>query len=193
MRLHFSRLARAAILAAALSVTFATRPARATVVVPITRAELVDRSDLVVRATVLDRRTSWNQDHTQVVSLTRLRVQSYLKGAGVQDLTLRQYGGAIDGFTMVVPGDATLRQGQDVVLFLRRGDGVVFLTALAMAAYYVVHSPGVAPTVWRDLHDLTFARQQGGRMVLSPAPVDDASETLDHLAAEVVALAAGAR
>src|SRR5262249_36964213 len=160
----------------ALSVTAVPRPADATVVVPVTRAQLVERSELVVRAVVLDRRTAWSQDHTQMLSFTRIRVQRYLKGGGPAELTLRQFGGAIAGVTMVVPGDAQLRQGQDVVLFLRRGAGVVYLTALAMAAYHVVHSPGAAPTVFRDLSELTFAREQNGQMVLGPAPVDDPNE-----------------
>src|SRR5262245_25046872 len=134
------RLPLASIASALVALLFAGT-ARATVVLEQTRAQLVDRSDLVVRATVVSQRSAWNADHTQIVTLTRLRVAAYYKGTGLQELTLRQFGGTVDGISSTVPGDGRLTQGADTVLFLRRGDGVVFLTALAQAVYRVEHSP----------------------------------------------------
>src|SRR5207344_1244440 len=55
-------------------------PAEATVAVPLTRAQLFERSSLVVRAVVVAQVSDWNADHSQIVTLTRLRVSTYLKG-----------------------------------------------------------------------------------------------------------------
>lgn len=184
----------ASVLASALALCAATTPADATVARAMPRDEMVQRSDLVVRAMVLDQHSQWNDDHSQIVTLTHLRVSSYLKGAGPTDLTLRQFGGTVGQLVSRVEGDAHLAPGQDVVVFLRAGSdpGLVFLTAMAQSSFLVVHSPNAQPTVQRDLHELTFATWQNGRMSLEPPPADR-NETLDHLAADVARLAGGAR
>lgn len=183
---------RLALVAIALAAMVHAFGAGATVVVPLSRAQLVERSDFVVRASVVSQHSEWSPDRSQIVTLTRLRVATYYKGSGPQELTVRQFGGTVDGITSRVPGDGRLSQGQDVVLFLRRGEGVVFLTALAQAVYHVVHTPGEQPTVRRDLHELTFARLENGQTVTYQPPAEPA-ETLDHLVREIVALAGGAR
>lgn len=178
----------AMMLAAALSVVTPSE-SHATVVVPLSREELTAQSDFVVRATVLSRRSGWNDDHSQIVTWTRLRVTEYLKGAGEAELVLRQFGGEVDGLASEVPGDARLVQGQHAVLFLRRGPGVVFLTALAQAAYVVTVSPDAGPVVRRELSGLTFARWVQGRMV-SYEPAAEPAESLEQIVRSVRAIAA---
>lgn len=190
-----SRVSRRSALATAAFATLgallaAPRAARATVVVPLGRADLVNRSDLVVRATVLDQQSDWNADRSQIVTLTRLRVAGYLKGAGPAELVLRQFGGTVGQLASRVAGDARLEPGQDVFLFLRRGEGVVFLTALAQAAYYV--QPSSPPRVRRDLSGLTFAtRDPNGQMTLMD-PGAEPAEPLDAFVRDVTRLVAAA-
>jgi hypothetical protein len=187
------RSKRLAIVAGALSLFVLAAVAHATVVVPLTREQLVAQSDLVVRATVESHTTAWNQEHTHIVTLTRIAVREYIKGSGPGDLVLRQFGGTVGGLTEHVPGDGRLAQGQDVVLFLRRGDGVVYLTALAQSVFFVAAASGGQTTVARDLSQLTFAHfDASGRMTLGP-PALELIETLDQLAQSVRASAGGAR
>lgn len=164
----------------------------ATVVVPLTREELTAQSDFVVRATVLSRRSAWNEDHSQIMTWTRLRVTEYLKGSGSIELTVRQIGGAVDGMESEVPGDGRLVVGQHAVLFLRRGEGVVFLTALAQSVFTVTVSPNGDAVVRRELSGLTFARWINGRMTMAEAPTDLA-DSLDHLVRDVRAINARRR
>jgi hypothetical protein len=195
------RFARSHGAVAAAAVAFAlsvSSPVHATVAVALSRTELVDRSDLVVLANVVGQQSQWNDSHTQIVTLTHLRVASYMKGTGEQDLVLRQFGGTVGDQTLVVPGDAHLAVGDQAVLFLRRGDGVVFLTAMAQAAYEVQAPPttgpvsGGATVARRDLHELTLAVRQGGRYVMLPT-ASEPSETLEHLTRDVTSIVRGGR
>jgi hypothetical protein len=154
---------------------------------------MVERSELVVRATVVGQQSAWNAEHTQIVTLTRLRVLSYMRGNGTQELVLRQFGGSIDGLESRIAGDAHLSRGQDVVLFLRRGDGVVFLTALALSAYYVQPEADGTLTVHRDLSELSFAEPDAQNRLQIRGPGAEPAETLAHLVSDVTALAGGAR
>lgn len=173
-------------LAAALAVALAAGDARATVAVELERPQLVDTADLVVRVNVVDHRSAWNGDNTAILTWTRLRVTEYLKGSGPAELVLRQIGGEAGGLAQRVSGDPRLADGADAVLFLRRGDGVVFLTAMAQSVFYVQSAPGGAAYVNRDLEGLTFARVSPTRPTeLYAPPTVTAVETLDSLRAEV--------
>lgn len=162
--------------------------ASATVVVPLSREELTAQSDFVVRASVISQRSGWNDDHSQIVTWTRLRIAEYLKGSGETELVLRQFGGTVDGLSSAVAGDAQFTVGQHAVLFLRRGPGVVFLTALSQAAYVVTVEPNDRAMVRRVLSGLTFARWENGRMVAAE-PSAELPETLEHIVRDVRAIA----
>ncbi len=193
MRRHpwMTRVATALGLALTL---LAAEPAEATVAVQVDRARLVEMSDLVVRATVVGATSRWNEDRTQIITLTRLAVTQYVKGDGPAELVLRQFGGEVDGLVSRVSGDARLEAGADVVLCLRRGAGVVYLTAMAQSAWYVAaQAPGVAPEVHRDLSGLTLARMQGGQVRVIEHPAADPRETLPQLVSSLAALARARR
>jgi hypothetical protein len=188
MRRHpwMTRVAQAIGLALTL---FAATPAQATVAVQVDRPQLVELSDLVVRATVLDATSRWNEDRTQIITLTRLAVTQYLKGGGPTELVVRQFGGEVDGLVSRVSGDARLEAGADVVLCLRRGAGVVYLTAMAQSVWYVnPQVSGAAPEVHRDLAGLTLARMQGGQVRVIEHPTADPRETLPQLLTSLAAL-----
>lgn len=164
LRIRLRSGAAALALCAALgtSVVVSTSPAHATVVVPLTREQLVDWSDTVVRATVLSQQSLWNAQHTQIVTHSVLAVREYLKGSGPATLTLVTMGGIVGNLESRVDGEARFRAGQDIVVFAQSaGDGFVTLTALAQSLYVLVHSPGVEPMARRDVRELSFVRLEG--------------------------------
>lgn len=169
--------------------------AHATTAVMVDRAQLVEMSDLMVRATVVGVSYRWNEDHSQILTLTRLSVTQYIKGTGPVELTLRQFGGDVDGLVSRIPGEAYLNAGQNVVLSLRRGAGtVVYLTAMSQSVWYIDTTPNVSlPTVHRDMSGLTLARMRAGRVEVIEHPQADAPETLQHLVTELSTLARGPR
>lgn len=173
---------------ASLSLALVAAPgaAEATVAVELPRPQLIADADLVVRVTVLDHRSAWDADNTAIRTWTRLRVAEYLKGSGPSELTVRQIGGEADGLAQYVPGDPRLREGAELVVFLRRGEGVNFLTAMAQSVFYVERGADGAAYVRRDLTGLTFARVSPTRPmeVYEPESVS-VVETLDQLRASV--------
>jgi len=184
--------------------------ALATVAVPLSRVEQVGLSDLVVRATVLGHTSGWNADHSHIVTLTRLRVTEVWKGPASAggELVLRQFGGEAEGLVERVPGDPQLGDGQDVVVFLRSGPGVMFLTAMAQSVYYVsapvggttgsraaaggVSLPTTSLTARRDLDGITFARPRANGPMEIYEPTAEPAEPLDRLR-DTVRAAGGAR
>jgi hypothetical protein len=181
-----ARLFSATLVAGALLLV---TPADATSAVLLSRKELVGKSDLVVRATVVDAESAWNDDNTAIVTRTRLRVTRAAKGKAESELVVSQMGGTVGDKTMVVAGDAHLTPGQDVVVFLKRGEGgYVHLTALAQAAYSV--KEGKAR---RDMSGLSLFIWLNGKLVPTTPP-NEKTEPVDGLLGDVARLAkAGAK
>jgi hypothetical protein len=177
---------RAAMGLLALALTLGTVDSQATTVLLLTRQQLVQQSDLVVRATPGQPESRWNKERTLITTSTRLQVRSFLKGSGPKELVLEQLGGKVGEDALVLPGDAQLTPGEDVVLFLRNGEqGAVNLTALAQAAYHV-HGDKVQ----RDLSGLQVMRKVGGK--LRPMPhKPEPREPLAKLMADVVRIVRG--
>lgn len=190
---HLSKLASRLRAAAAVLVTAASLlvalPSSATSAVLLSRSQLVERSSHVLRAKVQDAESRWTDDGTMIVTRTTLRVAGYAKGKGPSQLVLEQIGGTVGDKTMVLSGDARLAKGDDVVLFVKRGDsdGTVVLTAMAQAAYKV--KQGKAE---RDMSGLSLYTRDGDRLV----PVEgksEAPEAVSKLWSEVARIARGGR
>ncbi len=179
-------LKKAASVALALALALGTIDAQATTALLLTRAQLVQRSDIIVRATVVSVESSWSDDKTVILTTTRLRVSGTLKGRESGELVLRQLGGQVGDDAIVVPGDARLAVGEEVVLFLKDGkEGVVGLTAMAQAAYHVR-----GDKVQRDMEGLQLMRLVGGK--LRPvAHKPEPREALAKLMADVVRIVKG--
>jgi hypothetical protein len=164
-----------------------TSVAHATVVVQLSLSDQARRADYIVRARVGDHHSAYVPDRGAILTWTTLRVTESIKGQAPATLTLRQMGGTADGQTMLVPGDAHLNAGDDVILFLRRNGDDVVLVSLGQSAY-IVHGT----SAHRELEELTFAVWDQGQMKLVEPPADR-SVALDTLLRELRSLVAGAR
>jgi hypothetical protein len=179
-------------LASLALVVTTTSLAHATVVVPLSLADQVDRADLVVRAHVGAAHSAFVPERGSILTWTELEITDVLKGQASSTLVLRQMGGTADGQTMAVPGDAHLRPGDDVILFLRTdhggGGSDVFLLALAQSAYFVNGQEAS-----RDLSQLTFAVLGGPSGTQLSDPGHEVSMRVDALISQIRGLAGGAR
>jgi hypothetical protein len=155
--------------AAAASLVLVAGVAHATVVIAVPLAEQVQRSELVVRATVVAQQSAWAADRTTIYTWTELRVTDRIKGNAPSTLVLRQMGGVAEGIAMAVPGDGHLAVGEDVVLLLHQQGENVFLYSLAQSIFHV---DGRTHLAARDLRDLAFATRVNGQMNLEEAPIE---------------------
>lgn len=77
----------------------------------------------IVRGTVGPVTSSWDDSGQTIFSYATLSVSKYFgETAGPDTLQLREVGGTVDGYTQQAIGFPTLREGQQVVLFLTKWD-----------------------------------------------------------------------
>jgi len=119
----------------------------ATTVTPPTFAELVDESQLIVRARVQTVRAAWvdSPQGRVIKTYVTLSVLKPLKGSAPAELTLQLLGGEIDGHGMQVAGMPRFQVGQAEILFIS-GNGVRFCPLVGMmhGRYRIVTDPATS-------------------------------------------------
>ena len=118
------------------------RPARATIVRPVTLPELVGMSRHRIVGTPLSASARWETigGSERIVTYHTLRVDYALDGTAptAGDLVVRTLGGAVGDIGQIVPGEAPLRKGETAALFLEDVKTNVFaVSAMAQGHYRI--------------------------------------------------------
>jgi hypothetical protein len=95
--------------------------------VPLAASQFIDQSfdqvardaSYVVRGSVVDTWSAWNDKHDVIFTYATVRVSRYFgERAGPDTLLVREVGGTVDGYTQEAIGFPAIRRGEQVVLFL---------------------------------------------------------------------------
>jgi len=135
--------------------------ARAAVGVRMPLADLLADSVLVVRGTV-EGATAFLDDQTgRVFTRHTVRVSETFKGTRVETVTVVTMGGELPDIGQLVPGEARLAKGEDVVVCLKQDrDRDYYVTAMAQGKFSVVKRDG-AEVLVRDLKGLLLLGEKG--------------------------------
>ena len=86
--------------------------------------QVARESALIVRGSVVDTWSAWDDAHEVIYTYATLRVNRYFgEATGPDTLLVREVGGTVDGYTQEAIGFPAVRAGEDVVLFLSKWDG----------------------------------------------------------------------
>jgi hypothetical protein len=161
--------------------------AAATTVLDVPVAQMAGKSAAIVRGVVEKQQVAWNEDHSLIVTRTRIRVTKALKGDVGFSVTLRQTGGTLDGVAMGPAGDAKFTPGEEVLVFLEphpAEKGAWMLIAMG-AAKFTLRATAEGLVAERDLEGLSFARR-GVDGVIRPAPPESPARlSFDSLLREI--------
>lgn len=185
-RLRRLLLASAAVLAA---VTLFASTASATVMTYADLDRLVEISDVIVHGTVTEQHSYLDDEQERVVTDTTLEVERNFYGASSEEVTFQQWGGEYDGEIHRIPGDAQFQEGEEVVLFLHEGDGVLAPAALGQSKFQVREFGDEGKVASRDFSDieLLIERPDGSQRM---AELPDETRLFESLTAELETLVA---
>ena len=81
--------------------------------------ELARGAKFIVRGTVIDTFSTWDESHEVIWTHATIRVQRYFgETTGPDTLVVRNVGGTVDGYTQQAIGFPELRRGENLVLML---------------------------------------------------------------------------
>jgi len=138
-------------------------PAHATSQVLLSQTELATESAAVIRGTIGEQKVVLPPEWKRPITQTEVRVAEVLYGKAPMTVVVEQIGGEWGGETLYVAGDAKLKPGEEVVLFLMERDGHWLLTAMEQSKY-TVEATLAGPALHRDLTSGFFLRGPEGRL-----------------------------
>lgn len=133
-----------------------TLNATATVIPQLTVEQVFDASDEVVHGRVVAQKSQWERvnGNRLIFTYTDVEVYSSIKGNGkAKTRRVRTVGGNVDGYNQALIGEAVIRPGEEVVLFLGREPGwkQPAVVGFYQGKYGVDHTVAMGTHVVRDL------------------------------------------
>jgi hypothetical protein len=151
-------------------------------------------SQYVVRGTIGQTWSAWDDAHEVIYTYATVRVSRYFgESAGPDTLVVREVGGTVDGYTQEAIGFPAIREGEDVVLMLAKWeDGADFRIHAFNQGKYLVRNRGGVETLVADP-----VRQGDGRLsgrgIRSNAADDAPGLSIDEFAQMVQDARAGGK
>ena len=138
--------------------TLLAAPAFATTVRKMDLPALVSASDSIVQGRVESVESRW--ENNLAYTYTSVTVDEPLKGERRRAVLIRQLGGKIGSLHMTVAGTPQFKQGDRVIVFLkRRADGTFDVVGLNQGKYEITNDFAVA-----NVSGLTLVNPKTGRM-----------------------------
>lgn len=107
----------------ALLLLISATPLFASQFIELSFDQVAREATYVVRGNVMNTWTAWDDAHEVIYTYATLRVTRYFgEAAGPDTLVVREVGGQVDGYVQQAIGFPTIRDGEQVVLFLSKWD-----------------------------------------------------------------------
>jgi hypothetical protein len=156
--------------------------------------QVARESRYIVRATVIDTFTAWDDAREVIWTYSTLRVTKYFGDAtGPDTLVVRNVGGTVDGYTQQAVGFPELRRGENVVLFLSGDDAELAIHAYNQGKFLVRQRNG-AEVLVSDPVTQGDARPEGHvrfNTAIDSIPADTPAMTMSEFARMVEDARAG--
>lgn len=160
--------------------------------------EVAREATYVVRGTVEQTWSKWDDSHEVIYTYATVRVHRYFgESAGPDTLVVREVGGLVDGYMQQAIGFPELRRGESVVFFLSPVEegGAFRIHAYNQGKYLVVNRGGVETLIedpFKQGEGRPERADRGPRANALDAALDSAPGiTLDEFAGMVEAARAG--
>jgi hypothetical protein len=161
--------------AAAAAVFFLPAPSPATTLLKLSIEKMSVEADAVITGEVTGVQSAWRSDQTTIDTTTTVKVAECIAGPCTDEMKLMHRGGTVGDNALYIPGMPQFKQGQNVLLFLRKDpegrQGVWAVFGMCQGMFVIE----------KDAKDgKLYAQQQGGAALAEP----DKSGTIKTLPAQ---------
>jgi hypothetical protein len=167
--------------------------ATATVLQDLELADLAERADAIVIGTVGTKKVSQPVPGGHIWTDTNVSVDEWLKGVGPESFTIRQKGGRIGNQARILHGNASLRAGERVLLFVLYQDGYYFTVGMELGKYEIYTDSNGHDRVRRHT-TVPVARNRAEPLSLPPLGTSDTTyqgARLSRILADISEVLAG--
>lgn len=141
-------------------------------------AELVSNAEMIVVGKVVEKECRWGETGEWIYTYVTVSVDEYIKGEGENEIVLMHPGGEVGKKGLMVGNMPSFREGEEVLVFLRKGEedlasldlqgdagGIYSVSGLAQGKYDVTVDETGEKMVKNDFSDL-FAQHEDGMQII---------------------------
>ncbi|MCX7958753.1 MAG: hypothetical protein N3B13_06875 [Deltaproteobacteria bacterium] len=152
------------------------------VALKLSNKEMSEKADEIIIGTVKNISYIFDEKQQTPYTISTITVEKWIKGNSKErEIKIRQIGGKINNQHLFITGDAKLKEGERVLLFLSRGEEFRFILALSQAKFSVIKDEKTGEEkVLRDISQLGLGSfDKEGKMVVEnpvaeqPVPLKD--------------------
>ncbi len=157
----------------------------ASIVLQLSDHQMTLRAGRIVRGKVVRKYSRWIKSERRIYTYITLAVLDMIKGSKQsREIVIRQVGGTANGLGMHVPGSASFKLGEEVLVFLEKPKSSKYHLVMGMSfgKYRVVVNPKTKmKLLQRNLHGVSLARYDVKKklqinhtspVLLRPKPLD---------------------
>ena len=177
-----------------LSLLVLAAPLMASQFVQLPFDQVARESNLIVRGTVENTFSKWDDSHEVIFTYATVRVERYFGVmTGPDTLVVREVGGTVDGYTQEAIGFPAVRSGEQVVFFLSQvEDGTAYrIHAFNQGKFLVKNRGGVEVLVEDPVKQGEERLSAPGRVKVNEA--EEGLMTIEELSEMVDVARAGGR
>lgn len=128
--------------------------------------ELSNESELIVRARVTSNHCQWEDEiHKIIYTIANLEVIETLKGEKVDKITIRQLGGQIGDWGMIISGTPYLQKDDEGIFFLVKNGDFFEIHSIALGLFRIFMDESGNEKLLNDLGDVELLDPSTGREV----------------------------
>lgn len=126
--------------------------------------ELSNESEFIVRARVISSHCEWGNEANKIIhTFADLDILETIKGEKVEKITVRQLGGQIGDWGMIISGTPYLQKGDEAIFFLVRNGDVFEIHSIALGLFRIFTDASGNEKAVNDLGNIHLIDQQTGR------------------------------
>ena len=161
--------------------------------------ELVGNAELIATGRVVEKECMWGENGKWIYTYAAIAVDEYVKGEGEEEVIVRHLGGEVGEKGLIVSNMPSFREGEEVLVFLRRTEQVLQLqTKQALPLQMVYEVSGLVQGKYEvfinefgeklikndSLYQIVSAEEIADKKVLSAMPLYEFISEIKELLGE---------
>jgi len=141
----------------------------ASVALQLSNKEMAEKADEIVIGTVKSIDYILDEKQQTPYTITSVSVERWIKGNSKEkDIRIRQIGGKFGDQQLFITGDARMKKGEKVLLFLKKGEEFRFVLALSQAKFSIIRDEKTGEEkAIRDISQLGLGKfDSAGKMIV---------------------------
>lgn len=171
---------------AILALAFVAVPSHASTFIAMDMNQMVAASNAVVQGQVIETKSFWDAENRIIVTDATVAVVENVTGTTGRYVTVRTFGGEVNGYTVEAHGFPKFTAGDEVLLFIREAkevDGSIRVTGYQQGQYNIVVQNGVEMAIPAVDGEVALVNKQGGTVSIPNAMrLDDLKAQINRTA-----------